>query len=223
MDHSDQSSSTAQAFGSFAQSYAEKYFGLPDYHAHLDRFLNGLKLEQTALLDLACGPGNVSAYLLARRPSLRIHGLDLAPEMIEIARRKIQDAVSEVGDCRDLALLNRQGLRYDAAVFSFGLSYLNDGDADQCLKGLYAQLRPSASLYLTSLTGDPAQSGSIEVNGHSLYTAYRSADDILARITAAGFQVSFSALISSPANATVQTQDLVAIATRGEDEVQTGR
>ncbi|MEJ6007246.1 class I SAM-dependent methyltransferase [Paucibacter sp. AS339] len=211
MDQSDPCLSTAQAFGSVAQRYTDKYFELSDYQPQLDRFIDGLKPEQIEVLDLACGPGNVSAYLLLQRPGLRIHGLDLAPEMIEIARNKVPGAVFEVGDCRELIGLGRC---FDAAVFSFGLSYLSDEDAERCLRALHSQLRPEGLLYLSSITGDPAQSGSTEVNGHQLHTHYRSAEDILALISNAGFHLQFSAIVPSPANASVLTQDLVLIAKR---------
>jgi len=211
MDQSDPCVSTAQAFGSVAQRYTDKYFELNDYQSQLDRFLSGLKREQTEVLDLACGPGNVSAYLLQQRPKLRILGLDLAPEMIEIARQKVPDAVFEVGDCRELDGLGR---RFDAAVFSFGLSYLSDEDAERCLRALHTQLRPEGLLYLSSITGDPAHSGDAGINGHRLHTFYRSAEDILARIRDAGFHLQFSEIIPSPANASLPTQDLVLIAKR---------
>jgi hypothetical protein len=65
-----------------------------------------------------------------------------------------------------------------------------------------------------------AQSGDAEINGHRLHTFYRSAEDILARIRTAGFELSFSELIASPANASVRTQDLVLIAKRASGLVQ---
>ncbi len=211
MGFEDTCNSTARAFGSVAQRYTDKYFDLTDYQPQLDRFLSGLNAQQNAVLDLACGPGNVSAYLLQQAPHLHVLGLDLAPEMIEIARQKVPGAVFEVGDCRELSGL---GQSFDAAVFAFGLSYLSDADAARCLQSLHAQLRPGAWLFLSTLTGEPTQSGAAELNGHRLHTFYRPAAAVLTQLRSAGFTPSFHELVASPANASVSTQDLIVIARR---------
>jgi len=52
--------------------------------------------------DIACGPGNVSAYLLRHRPDLSLTGVDLAPKMIDIARHRVPAGQFFVGDCRRL-------------------------------------------------------------------------------------------------------------------------
>lgn len=53
-------------------------------------------------LDVACGTGDVARLLASRYPDGEIHGLDLTPAMIEIARRRdesgsIHFAVGDMG------------------------------------------------------------------------------------------------------------------------------
>ena len=41
----------------------------------------------TALLDLGCGPGNISLLLAGRWPAAKVLGLDGAPQMLTVAHR----------------------------------------------------------------------------------------------------------------------------------------
>ena len=73
----------------------------------------GLRAGQR-VLDVGCGPGR-HALALARR-GLRVHGVDLSPEFIELATRAASeeglDASFEVRDVRDL----EPAPEYDAAI-----------------------------------------------------------------------------------------------------------
>lgn len=54
-----------------------------------------------AVVDLGCGPGNLTQTLVERWPKARVTGIDSSPEMIEEARAKTQGVAYEVGDVRD--------------------------------------------------------------------------------------------------------------------------
>jgi trans-aconitate 2-methyltransferase len=45
-------------------------------------------LRPRRVLDIGCGPGALTATLLARWPRASIHGIDSSPAMIELARRR---------------------------------------------------------------------------------------------------------------------------------------
>ncbi|MDX6358881.1 MAG: trans-aconitate 2-methyltransferase, partial [Nocardioidaceae bacterium] len=55
------------------------------------------------VVDLGCGPGNLTTLLRARWPAARLRGLDSSPEMIETARAAEPDLDFEVADLRDWA------------------------------------------------------------------------------------------------------------------------
>ncbi|MFG1991370.1 trans-aconitate 2-methyltransferase [Actinoplanes sp. NPDC048988] len=54
-----------------------------------------------AVVDLGCGPGELTLALAERWPSARLTGIDSSPEMIEKARAHGGPAVFEIGDVRD--------------------------------------------------------------------------------------------------------------------------
>jgi len=52
------------------------------------------------VVDLGCGPGNLTRLLVDRWPGARVHGLDSSPEMIERARADAGGATYDVADLR---------------------------------------------------------------------------------------------------------------------------
>jgi trans-aconitate methyltransferase len=53
----------------------------------------------TALLDLGCGPGNISLLLAGRWPAAKVLGLDGAPQMLTVARDRLAGAPPEMAAC----------------------------------------------------------------------------------------------------------------------------
>lgn len=59
-------------------------------------------VDPTAVVDLGCGPGQLTAALTTRWPTARIVGIDSSAEMIAAARDHVSGRVSfQVGDLRD--------------------------------------------------------------------------------------------------------------------------
>jgi len=52
------------------------------------------------VVDLGCGPGNLTALLAARWPQADVTGVDSSPEMIATARESVPGVAFEVGDLR---------------------------------------------------------------------------------------------------------------------------
>ena len=65
-------------FSRVADLYAEKYFHLDMYDRYLEQFVKPIEPQGASVVDVACGPGNVSAYLAKVRPDLKLIGVDLA-------------------------------------------------------------------------------------------------------------------------------------------------
>lgn len=199
-------------FSRLADRYAEKYFHLDIYDRYLERFVQRIGLPGASVLDVACGPGNVSAYLAKARPDLRLVGVDLAEGMIKQAKLRVPSAEFLIQDCRHIDELNQI---FDASAFAFGLSYLTDDDANRFFSSLNAVSSDSAMLYLSTITGEPSWSGfESSSSGDRVYLQYRSVADVVSMVERAGYRIDFQDLMASPANAPKPTQDLILIAQR---------
>lgn len=54
--------------------------------------INKLSLKGSELvLDVGCGPGRIAVAMLRKHPGLKIHGIDISPEMIKVANRLRHD------------------------------------------------------------------------------------------------------------------------------------
>ena len=212
MEDDDFCLASVATFSRLADLYAEKYFHLDMYDRYLEQFVKRIEPQGASVIDVACGPGNVSAYLAKVRPDLKLIGVDLAEGMVKQARLRVPSAEFLVKDCRHIGELEHV---FDASAFAFGLSYLTDDDANRFFSSLNAILADSAILYLSTITGEPSSSGfQTSSSGDRVYIKYRSVGDVVSMVERAGYRVDFWEVISSPANASKPTQDLILIAQR---------
>jgi ubiquinone/menaquinone biosynthesis C-methylase UbiE len=202
-------SNPVHTFDKHAHRYAEKYFDLRDYDAYYERLLVSIA-QSASFIDAACGPGNVSAYVKRHRPDIDVLGVDLAPNMIAEARARVPGATFEVCDCTKLESLGRT---FDAAAFAFGLSYLTDSAAAQCLSSLRAILKADSPLLLSTITSQEAgEKVETSSSGDKLLIVYRTPEQVQAMVEAHGFRTTFIEQIASPSNASNATVDVVLIA-----------
>ena len=89
-------------FNKLAKAYQDKFMDVSMYHNSLDVFCSFIKTENAEVLELACGPGNITKYLLEKRNDFKLLGTDLAPNMIELAKINNPTAKFELMDCRAL-------------------------------------------------------------------------------------------------------------------------
>lgn len=62
-----------------------------------------IQADPRTVVDLGCGPGNLTALLAERWPGARVAGVDSSPEMIARARSEMPGIDFAVGDLRDWA------------------------------------------------------------------------------------------------------------------------
>ena len=55
------------------------------YDDTYDTFCEEVNIENATILEIGCGPGNITKYLLNKRPDFRIEGVDVSPNMILLA------------------------------------------------------------------------------------------------------------------------------------------
>ncbi len=147
----------AQIFNKHAHWYQEQFMDVGLYRPSLDAFCAAIPKEHAEVLELACGPGNLTRYVLEKRPDLRILATDLAPNMLDLARENNPAAAFQVLDCREIKSLGR---RFDALLCGFALPYLSKAEVLQLVADAAVVLNPGGVFYLSAIEGDYEQSGS---------------------------------------------------------------
>jgi len=98
--------------------------------------------DPRSVVDLGCGPGNLTALLAARWPDATVTGVDSSPEMIAKAQASGAPIAFKIGDVRDwTAPAGLDGVDgVDVLVSNATLQWLPDHL--ELLPGLVAQVRP---------------------------------------------------------------------------------
>lgn len=117
-----------------AQAYAEADFEEPNSRfAELYTEFVGTLRPGAAVLDLGCGPGDITLRIAAAHPEIEIHGLDGSAAMLAFghaalaARPELADRVSFIEGLVPDAPLPRA--RYDAVVSNSLLHHLHQPEA----------------------------------------------------------------------------------------------
>lgn len=208
----DVTTATIATFNKLAQPYQDKYMDLADYDDTYDIFCSHLPRPDAEVLELACGPGNVTRALLRRLPGLKILATDLAPQMVELARINNPGASVKLMDSRDFISLQQQ---FDAIVCAFGLPYLSADEAAKLIADASQVLTAGGLLYLSTMEGDPSQSAyQTSSSGDQVYIHYHRAPYLLAALAQHGFTLLDLRRKPGPVNASMPSTDLFLIARR---------
>jgi SAM-dependent methyltransferase len=201
---------SASTFHKHADLYRDKYMDLTLYDDFYRDFCELLRQGRARVLDAACGPGNVSRYLMAQRPDLDLLGIDLAPRMVELARAAVPSAHFAVHDCRHFADLK---LRFDGIICAFGLPYLSSEEATAFISAASHALEPHGAFYLSTMLGKSEDSGFERCStGDQVYINYHSEDEVICSLQKCGFTLLKQSRIPSPSPATKKTTDLIVLA-----------
>lgn len=184
--NSEQDQLTRQSWDQLAERYRAAFMDLDIYDDSYDAFCARVPQAGARLLEVGCGPGNVTRALLHRRPDFRIHAIDYAPTMVELARTLVPAATFEVMDARAIGGLEE---RFEGIVVGFCLPYLSSDEARQLIQDSARLLLPGGQLYLSAIEDDPARSG-YETSSKGdvrMYVYYHRAEDLSAALAEAGF------------------------------------
>lgn len=162
-------------FDESAKSYASKYANVSVY-ANAFQFFADTLPTNASVLELACGPGNATKFLLDLRPDLNWRATDLSPNMLEAAKAQNIPAHFELRDARNPTA---PGELFTGIFAAFLLPYLNDLELAQLLQKCHAALMPSGSLFLSFMEAPAALSGwETGSSGQRMYLHYRTIHDV---------------------------------------------
>lgn len=199
-------------FDAYAEGYQDKYMDVSQYQATLDLFCAAITTAQAQVLELACGPGNLTRYLLAQRPDWQLLGTDLSAKMIQLARLNNPTAKFELMDIKAAGKLTQQ---FHGVICGFGLPYCSKEAALQLIADLPSILYSNGVVYLSTMEDDYSRSsykGPSSGGTPQLYTYYHEADYLCAALKKNGFDILQLKRSDIAGQATDTAKDLVIIA-----------
>ena len=180
---------SVQRFDQFAAEYAQRFMDLNSYSDSIDRFCDWIGNDHPRIFELGCGPGNVTRLLKLRFPESQITAIDLAPQMIEIAREHLPDVDFMVMDVRDISNIP---VKFDAIMCSFCLPFLSKEDSVKLISDCAERLVSGGVLYVSTMEGNEGRAGfeTTSFSGNSeIYFNYHQQTDLEQAFMQGGFEI----------------------------------
>ncbi len=173
-------------FNKLADSYQERFFSVDHYKESLEIFLSHLD-DHSSVLDVACGPGNISHFLLERKPRLKLLGIDLAPNMIDLARINNPSASFLVYNALDIDNLDSS---FEAIIIGFLFPYFSIEQVELFLQKTSEKLTENGIIYLSTME-DLHENSRLKASstGEEIMMHYYEADFLIRLLEQIGFKV----------------------------------
>ncbi|HLP55612.1 MAG TPA: class I SAM-dependent methyltransferase [Fluviicola sp.] len=208
--NADKTSIAVEVFDRLAEHYQQRFMDVSLYDDSFHAFCNALPKTDAEVLEVACGPGNITKALLAIRPDLKVFGTDLAPAMLDLARINNPTAVFGLLDCRDIAALDKQ---FDAILCGFAFPYLSKEEAIRFIHDAANRLLPDGILYISTMEDDNAKSGwQTGSTGDRIFMNFHEAGYLIEALDSDGFELIYEDRKCYPGANDTTVTDLLVIA-----------
>ena len=183
MNSQDQTSKT---WNKIAALYAEKFMEFALYNDSYDLFCEMISEKNPNILEIGCGPGNITKYVLSKLPTLQLLGVDSAPNMIRLAKDYNPDAEFLVMDARNIASISTA---FSGIICGFCIPYLSKKEFSKLISDSHKLLHEKGILYLSFVEGDYGKSGvQIGSTGDATYFYYYDPKFILKELKLHNFE-----------------------------------
>ena len=197
-------------FDKRANEYQAKFMDVNLYSDSFDLFCSHVTMKNANILEIACGPGNITNYLLNKRPDFKILGIDLSPNMIGLAKINNPTAEFQLMDCKHIDAIIK---KYEAIMCGFGLPYLSKEETAKFICDASTLLKPKGVLYISTMEDDYSQSGlKTSSAGDQMYIYYHQADELILTLKENGFTIIDLQRIEYLAAGGTKTIDLLLLA-----------
>lgn len=180
----DRNKETLDTWNNIASLYQDKFMDLDLYNDTYDFICSAIATPNAKLLEIGCGPGNITKYLLSQRPDFDIFGIDIAPNMIELAKKNNPIANFAVMDSRQIKSLDK---KYDGIIVGFCLPYLSPTESNELISNSHDLLNENGLLYLSFVEGNPDKSDFKVGSGGRVFFHYHNLDDLITQLTKSNF------------------------------------
>ena len=181
----DRYKETFDTWNNIASLYQNKFMELDLYNDTYDFICNFIDKPKAQVLEIGCGPGNITKYLLSKRPDFDIFGIDIAPNMVKLAQQNNPTAHFSVMDCRQMNSLNTT---FDVIIGGFCLPYLSHIESKELISTSYNLLNENGLIYLSFVEGEPDKSEYKVGSGGRVYFNYHKLSDIQTQLKELKFE-----------------------------------
>lgn len=202
---------SVKRFDEFADEYALRFMDVDSYSYSIEKFCTQINIKQPKILELGCGPGNVTRLLQVRLPEALITAIDLAPKMIEIGRKHLPGVDFRVMDVRDISSIPE---KFDAVMCSFCLPFLSKSDSVKLIADCAGKLNSGGVLYISTMEGNETKArfeGTSFSGNSEIYFNYHSRHDLENSFAESGFEICHLKLQDYPETAGRVTTDMIFI------------
>jgi len=187
MEHLNENRETQETWNSSAKLYQEKFMDLTIYDASYFLFCQQFSQKNPSILEVGCGPGNVTKALKNLRDDFEITAFDYAPNMIELAQMNVPNCKFQVKDVRKIAEFKPY---FDGIISGFCLPYLNPKEFSQFLKDAHNLMQSRGWMYF-SLVEAKENKSTMLTGSHGLRTKFfhYSREWVIDELVQSGFVV----------------------------------
>lgn len=176
---------TFDTWNNNASLYQDKFMDLDLYNDTYDFICSFIAKPKAKILEIGCGPGNITKYLLSKRPDFDIFGIDIAPNMVELAKRNNPTANFAIKDCRQI---NNLDTKFDGIIGGFCLPYLSQTESVDLISNAYNLLNNNGLIYLSFVEGEPDKSEFKVGSGGRVYFNYYKLDNLKEQLNQLKFE-----------------------------------
>jgi len=167
---------TIETWGKVAKRYENRFMDDELYIDTYKRFYDRISNLDGLILEIGCGPGNITRNMLQLNPNLNILATDVSAEMINLAKKNNPKARFKVFDCRKLEALKAN---YEAIICGFTMPYLSKTDCSKLLFNISNLLIEDGTLYISFVAGNYIDSGYIsDSHGNRMYFYFHELEAI---------------------------------------------
>ena len=152
----DKYTETFETWDKVAKLYQDLFMDLNLYDDTYDLFCKRVSKINANIFEIGCGPGNITKYLLSKRPDFIVEAIDISPNMIELAKANNPSANCLVMDSRNIDYITA---KFDAVIIGFCIPYLSESDVSKLVEDCSNLLEVGGILYLSFVEGDSSDSG----------------------------------------------------------------
>ena len=179
---------TFQTWDKVASIYQDKFMDMDLYNDTYDIFCRLVEIVNPKIFEIGCGPGNITKYMLGKRPDFKIEAIDTSPNMVKLAKENNPTANFTVMDCRKI---DQHTSTFDGIICGFCMPYLSKEDCIKLIRDCSAMLNHGGIFYFSTIENDYDQSAFEPSSDgqHTMFVYYHQEDYLVSALKENNFEL----------------------------------